>query len=274
MTFGAAPRMRNPRSLVAKVVRTIWRLAGWPSFLRRLQWKSIHRFLELTQGLSIADIGAGPMQMSVELAKQGAIVTSVDIDLPPSAQYFSQQFDVSLLVADACSLPVMDSKFDRILLSSIIQMIPEPSRLLDETRRILKTDGILVASVPCHYRFIPVIIAKPFFQKLFGLPPTLDSFETALNKRFHVNGPFGYYTLEALSELLLSCGFEIIEVDRSPGLVGSLLWEMGVLTYFRFGSIVFHLLFLFYPLAYICDLIFPTEAGSELVIKAVPRNGF
>lgn len=272
MSFGAVPFLTKSGRSVSAFVRIAWQIAGWPNFLRRLQWRPVCRLLETSPGLTIADVGAGPMQLSVELAKSGSAVVAIDMSLPPSAEDFARRFNIRILAADACALPIANAQFDRVLMSSLIQMVPDPEKLLDETRRILKPGGFLVATVPDHYRFIPSLIANPFIRSLFNAPVSVETLEAQLNARFQVLGPRGYYTREALSDLLSRGGFEIAEETRTPGFVGTLIWELGVLAHLRFGSIALDFLFLFYPFAYLCDILFPAEKGSELIIKAVPKN--
>ena len=101
-----------------------------------------------------------------------------------------------------------------------------------------------------------------------------DQFLAELNQFFGVEGE-GYYTLDELRQLLGDCGFRILEYRYSPGLVSSLIWEIGIVFSYRFSGsgIPLALLFLLYPLVLLDRLpIFRNAPGCELVVKCVRGN--
>ena len=160
-------------------------------------------------------------------------------------------------------------------MSSVLHMVEHPELLLSECMRVLKRNGHMVISVPNHYQFIPSFMSSWFGRvlgRLFGLPGSYGDLILLLNTLFGVKGSTGYYSFAELRELLNESGLEISGHVLSPGPVGSLLWELSVLGYAKFGRLSFILVFLTYPFARLCDLLIPANRGSEHIVKALCNN--
>jgi len=257
-------------------LKTVCRILGQPNFLRWLQWPVFIKLLDVRDSSIIVDLGAGRMQYAVKLAKiSNARIIAIDWDISPNSTALARRHDIAVLFADGRALPLADRSVDRILMSSLLQMVPEPEQLLAECYRVLKREGHMVLSVPNHYQFIPAILESPryrFLCRFFKLPPNHAELTTFLNKQFKVGGKKGYYSRTELNGLLAKCRFEIMEYRYAPGWVGSLLWEFGVLAYVRFGNLAFHLLLPFYPIARLYDILVNPMIGSEHIVKVVPRG--
>ena len=250
-------------------------IIGIPNYLRRLQWHSVRRLLDPGSHKIILDLGAGPMHYASSIARDtGAYVIAADLCFHADHLIIARKNSVIPLQVDAQLLPLFDHSVDCILMSSLLHMVSIPENLLAECKRVLSREGYLVLSVPNHYRFIPKIMASPIgpiICRMFKLPPTHDKLVELLNKSFHVNGPQGYYSLDELTTLLNEAGFSIDKHEYSPRWLGSLLWEIAVMAYVRFGSISFHLLFLAYPIARLFEFVTRSSMGSEHIVKAVPN---
>ncbi len=222
----------------------------------------------------VLDLGAGPMEYAIAVAQHdGVYVIAADLDLLMDRVSTARRHGVVPLQVNGQMLPLADQSIDRILMSSLLHMVPEPLKLLQECHRVLKQDGHVVLSVPNHYQFIPKLMksfAGPALCRLFRLPNTHEELVCQLNKRFHVGGPKGYYSLSDLTSLLKETGFNIVEHEYAPGWFGSLLWELSILGYVRFGNIAFHLLFFTYPLARLFDIFKKSSIGSEHIVKVSP----
>lgn len=226
---------------------------------------------------TVLDLGAGPMRYSMSIARCGnALVIAADLDFRVRDVEFAKGKGVVPIRADSQFLPLADRSVDRILMSSLLHMVPEPLKVLRECRRVLKDRGHVVLSVPNHYQFIPKFmksIVWPTLCRLFGLPLTDAELTQHLNERFHVGGPQGYYSRDELAEMLKNAKLEIIEHEYSPGRVGSFLWELAVLGFVRCGNISFHLLFLAYPIAWALEFVKGASTGSEHIVKVGPIRG-
>ena len=257
--------------------KLVYAIFGWPNYLRRLQWSTIHRMLDVHDCETVLDLGAGPMHYAISIAQHdNAYVIAVDLDFRMDRVGMARRNGVVPIRATGQFLPLADQSIDCILMSSLLHMVREPLKLLQECRRVLRQDGHVVFSVPNHYQFIPRLMksfAGPALRHLFRLPRTHEEIVCHLNERFHVSGPQGYYSLSELIPMLRSSGLNIVEHKYAPGRFGSLLWELAILGYVRFGNIAFHLLFFSYPLARLFDTAKKSSVGSEHVIKVDLVNG-
>ena len=54
--------------------------------------------------------------------------------------------------ADIKDLPFEDNSFDTIILTQVLEHIDEPTKALDEVKRVLKKNGVIIISVPFIYQ--------------------------------------------------------------------------------------------------------------------------
>lgn len=84
------------------------------------------------------DLGVGPAQFR-DIFKEGAVVFGIDF-----APY--QKADI---VSDFNnSLPLKSNSVDRIFASNVFEHVSNPAFLIQECHRILKDDGVMIASTP------------------------------------------------------------------------------------------------------------------------------
>lgn len=65
--------------------------------------------------------------------------------------------NVTLILADARHCPFEDNTFDIVFHQGLLEHFPEPSRLLRENHRILKTGGLLLVDVPQTFHLYTVV---------------------------------------------------------------------------------------------------------------------
>jgi len=109
--------------------------------------------------------------------------------------------DVDLVVEDTAHLPFEDRSFDTVSFLACLNHIPNRGEVLDEARRLLKTDGRLIATM---------------------IPPGLSSFWHRLVQRWdtdqhvrhlHADEVWGF-TNRQMCDLLARHGFEVILHER------------------------------------------------------------
>jgi SAM-dependent methyltransferase len=224
----------------------------------------------------VVDIGAGSLQYSLRIA--GGLpcrVIALDLGFDPSGAEAAKRRRVQRLQASGEQLPFLSRSVDRVLLSSVLQMVPHPDRLLSECVRVLKPGGILVMSVPNEYQYVEAFLESSryrFIRRIVGLDWSKKRLVAVLNDRFRVGGPNGYYSFERLSNLLSENGLSILEHRYAPGPFGSFVWEMGVLAFARLGGAALHILLPILPIALLIDRIQRAPRGSEHVVKLTPRS--
>jgi len=135
--------------------------ADWEQRYRKRSFRARHAVLaECLHGLDLAgsswlDAGCGTGTLSRWLAERGCYVLGVDAAssmIEMATQLAKTQPHSDKLkfakVETVARLPVDDASMDGVLCSSVLEYVGDPRLCLAEFARVLKTGGLLLASVP------------------------------------------------------------------------------------------------------------------------------
>ncbi len=140
---------------------------------------------EVRSGDRVLDLGSGAGDFLALLDD------AVGVEIAEAAARLSGA-DVRLLEPDG-TLPFGHGEFDLVWCSEVLEHVPDALGLLQETRRVLKQDGRLLATVPYHGRFQAAAIALTRFEAHFD----------PLGQ--HVR----FFTRRSLATTLDAAGFEV-----------------------------------------------------------------
>jgi SAM-dependent methyltransferase len=141
---------------------------------------------------AILDLGCGLGCLGRMKPRSEIEVYGLDID--NMAVRVASQFEhAQLWDLESAQLPFEDSFFDAVLARDILEHLQRPWLVVRETYRVLKKDGIVIASVP---------VAKS---------------HVVWNDYTHVRG----YTRKALSDMFGDAGFHIASVWHAGGIPGA-----------------------------------------------------
>jgi SAM-dependent methyltransferase len=95
-------------------------------------------------GLRVVDCGCSGGIIADELAKAGATVIGLDIDVP-GVQEANERFGatVKFLCADSERIPLADGSVDVAICNHIYEHVVHPDRLFAELRRVVRPDGLI-----------------------------------------------------------------------------------------------------------------------------------
>jgi ubiquinone/menaquinone biosynthesis C-methylase UbiE len=124
---------------------------GWERVAQRYDstWSSSTRqfiapLLEaanVSDGMSVLDVGCGPGYVSAACRERGAIPTGLDFSsemVGIAKKMFPQ---IEFFEGDAQELPIADARFDRVLANFALLHLSEPERAMAEACRVLKFGG-------------------------------------------------------------------------------------------------------------------------------------
>ncbi|MBT8052612.1 MAG: class I SAM-dependent methyltransferase [Xanthomonadales bacterium] len=124
-----------------------------PECVREIWYEHLHRYVfarELVAGLNVLDAACGEGYGAAILAGPAASVTGVDLS-PSAIDHACKRYRVKNLdfqVADCLSLPFADEQFDCIVSFETLEHLEDHQGLMNEFRRVLRPQGILLLSSP------------------------------------------------------------------------------------------------------------------------------
>jgi len=100
------------------------------------------------------DLGCGQGHISAEIKNKYPSMEMSGLDYSISAiEFAASHFDgIDFCVADAYTPPYRKEHFDVVVCNNLWEHVPDPLRLLDGVRRVLRPEGYLIMSTPSRYR--------------------------------------------------------------------------------------------------------------------------
>lgn len=101
----------------------------------------------LKSDMHVLELACGSGQLSLPLSEYVCSWTATDFseNMIEQAKKRTKKESLSFQVADATSLPFDDQKYDCVVISNALHIMPEPEKAMKEISRVLKDGGILYA---------------------------------------------------------------------------------------------------------------------------------
>lgn len=133
------------------------------------------------EGKDVLDAGCGVGYGTAYLAERARRVVGVDLS-DEAIAYARRRYsrpNVDFAVGDLLALERADAEFDVVCAFETIEHLPDPERFVAEARRVLREDGVLIASTP-RAETTDKRPANPFHEREFSA----RDFELLLRTRF------------------------------------------------------------------------------------------
>ena len=126
----------------------------------------------LTPEMNVLELACGSGQLSFRLSRLVRDWEATDFSPKMIAQAKLKPRGAGLhfSVQDMFCLPYAEKSFDVVIVSNALHIVPQPEKALDEIRRVLKDDGVLIAPTFTHAGNLFSGKVKAFFMKLAGFP--------------------------------------------------------------------------------------------------------
>lgn len=123
-------------------------------------------------GKIVLELAAGTGLIAKNIVHQARMIEATDASpgMIAEARRDNASAKLHFSVQDMFSLPYADGTFDTVIAANALHVVPRPEKALDEIRRVLKADGVLIAPTFTHADNTLRGRIKAFLMKLAGFP--------------------------------------------------------------------------------------------------------
>ena len=177
--------------------RFMRRVSDIYSLLIELIWN------ELKQGDHVLEIATGTGVIALEISRKVRKVTATDISAPMIAIAQEKAVkagveNIEFSVQSGYVTPFDDRQFDVCIVANALHVMKDPEKCLAEIRRVLKTDGLLIAPTFCH--------GETFKARIISKLMEFSGF-----RAYHK------FTIQEFADLVEKSGFRIVKKQPLEG---------------------------------------------------------
>ena len=114
--------------------------------------------------------GTGLIAKNIVNAAAHIEATDASAEMIVEAKRNNQSAKLHFSVQDMFRLPYADKSFDVVIVSNALHIVPQPGKALQEIKRVLKDEGVLLAPTFTHAGNSFSGKVRAFFMKLAGFP--------------------------------------------------------------------------------------------------------
>jgi len=252
-------RHENPSPAVIAFREWIYRTIGHPYLLDIVRAERVFKALDPKPRQKVLDVGCGWGVWSVALMENGLKMVAVDL---PNEDFFEahksaqiNDLPIDFLIADGQALPFRKDIFDGVIMLDVLEHIPDDTKAMQESKRVIKEDGAVVGTVPTIEKEKIIIKEKTVKNEL-----TREDVNLGHHRR---------YTLKRILKLVKSVGMKAAAYGYYNQQFGEVAEEIR--EFLRRHKIPDYLIFPFlYPIAKIDDYIIAEGVkGSGCYFKAI-----
>ena len=121
---------------------------------------------------TVLELAAGTGLIAKHIVNAAAHIEATDAsaEMIAEAKRDNRSAKLYFSVQDMFCLPYAEESFDVVIVSNALHIVPQPEKALQEIKRVLKEDGVLIAPTFTHAGNSFSGKVKAFFMKLAGFP--------------------------------------------------------------------------------------------------------
>ena len=114
--------------------------------------------------------GTGLIAKNIVNAAAHIEATDASAEMIAEAKRDTSSAKLHFSVQDMFRLPYADKSFNVVIVSNALHIVPQPEKALQEIKRVLKDDGVLIAPTFTHAENSFTGKVRAFFMKMAGFP--------------------------------------------------------------------------------------------------------
>ena len=226
MSFGYFPSTQPLRYLSSPFATLMDIVLGQDNLLKRLQVDETFRHLDLSPDEDMLEVGASAMYYSGEIARRVRRMVALDYfdGFVEQLQHRSFPSNLEAVQGDAQELPFSDESFDKVFISEVFPVLPDPQKAAKEAWRVLRPGGKLVTVHGNRFKEMKNVFAeadtRPYIERAhqrWGTPLDAESFEREYYGVHGTNPEFFRDRDAYVDGLLLEAGFARLEKNWLVG---------------------------------------------------------
>ncbi|WP_417306354.1 class I SAM-dependent methyltransferase [Dysosmobacter sp.] len=121
---------------------------------------------------TVLELATGTGLIAKHIVNAAALVEATDAsaEMIAEAKRDNHSAKLHFSVQDMFRLPYANQSFDVVIVSNALHIVPQPEKALQEIKRVLKEDGVLIAPTFTHAGNSFSGKVKAFFMRLAGFP--------------------------------------------------------------------------------------------------------
>lgn len=164
----------------------------------------IRRYTELPYGVKfmgnnlgmVLEVGCGACGIFTSyLGKNASYLVAMEIQekhIKEAKERLSNFKNISLVRANALSIPFLDNCFDLVVCSQVLEHIKDDSKVLSEIHRVMKKNGRLILSVPVPPEVIKLVREDLLYDGHVREGYSLEELDRLLKKEGYIIKRFKY----------------------------------------------------------------------------------
>ena len=157
--------------------KTFWdRNAGrYDRFMRkdRAAYDEMYELIRpVVRHKTVLELATGTGLIAKHIVNAAALVEATDAsaEMIAEAKRDNHSAKLHFSAQDMFRLPYANQSFDVVIVSNALHIVPQPEKALQEIKRVLKDDGVLIAPTFTHAGNSFPGKVRAFFMKLAGFP--------------------------------------------------------------------------------------------------------
>ena len=157
--------------------KTFWdRNAGrYDRFMRkdRAAYEEIYELIRpIVRHKTVLELATGTGLIAKHIVNAAAHIEATDAspEMIAEAKWNNRSAKLRFSVQDMFCLPYAEESFDVVIVSNALHIVPQPEKALQEIKRVLKDDGVLIAPTFTHAGNSFSGKVRAFFMRMAGFP--------------------------------------------------------------------------------------------------------